>query len=69
MSPVGPAPRDIDYEAAFREFESHPLFMRDLPDDPSTNEGLQALQSLIYEEEPDGSVSFFLDLLSCDHFD
>lgn len=54
MASVGPAPREIDYEAALRELESHPLFMRELPDDPSSNEKLEALQSLIFDGEPDG---------------
>ena len=54
MTAIGPEPKEIDYEAAFRDIESHPLFMRDLPDDPGSNDQLEALKSLIYDGEPDG---------------
>lgn len=50
----GPGPQEIDYDAKFKELQSHPLFMRELPDDSEDNEQLEALKSLIYDGEPDG---------------
>lgn len=49
----GPQKADIDYEAKFKEFDAHPLFMRDIPTDIESNEQLEAIQSLIYDDTPD----------------
>lgn len=55
---AGPAVPEIDYDARFKELESHPLFMRDIPDDIEANERLEALQSLIYDDTPDSMYTF-----------
>lgn len=61
MSPStsGPQASEIDYAAKFKEIESHPLFMRDIPTDLESNEHLEALQSLIYDDTPDSAYGFF----------
>jgi hypothetical protein len=66
---IGPSPRATDIEAIQRELEATPLFMRSLPDDTSSNEQLDALQSLIFDEEPNGLSSDLSQVLylSCIH--
>lgn len=39
------------------DFDSVPLFMRDLPGDDSGNVAIEALQALVYEGTPDGESS------------
>jgi hypothetical protein len=53
-SVAGPNPRVLDFEEKQRELDATPLFMRSLPDDGSSNVELDALQSLIFDEEPNG---------------
>ena len=54
---MGPEAPKIDYDAKMAAFESIPLFMRDLPTDPSgDNNTLDALQSLMYDGTPDGTI-------------
>ena len=57
---AGPVVAEIDYDARFKELESHPLFMRDIPDDLHSNEHLEALQSLIYDDTPDSAYSLII---------
>jgi small subunit ribosomal protein S7e len=69
---AGPDPPVRDIEAKQKEFDSIPLFMRSLPDDPSSNEQIAALQSLIFDEEPNGLSTTFsqpksLSRIDCRH--
>lgn len=56
-SVAGPNPRVLDIEAKQRELDATPLFMRSLPSDGSSNVELDALQNLIFDEEPNGLSS------------
>ena len=47
-----PQPPSFDKHLAL--LESHPLFMSSLPDDPTDNVALSALQSLAHDGTPDG---------------
>lgn len=52
---VGPVPKPKPTaEEALAAFDSVPLFMKTLPDDPADEPALAALQDLIYEGTPDG---------------
>lgn len=54
----GPQKAEIDYDAKLKEFDAHPLFMRDIPADIESNEQLEAIQSLIYDDTPDSQSGF-----------
>ena len=49
---TGPQPPSFNEQLA--SFESLPLFMSSLPDDPADNAALSALQSLVHDGTPDG---------------
>jgi hypothetical protein len=52
--PDVPLPPPVSVEGKLAELDNVPLFMRSLPDDVSSNETVEALQSLIYEDPPNG---------------
>lgn len=52
MSATGPQPPSFKEQLA--SLESLPLFMSSLPDDPTDNAAISALQSLVYDGTPDG---------------
>jgi hypothetical protein len=55
-APFAPEPPPIDEKwAALGQL---PLLMQSLPDDPSDNVALSALQSLIHEGTPDGECMY-----------
>lgn len=56
MAATFPLPRQNEKSAEEKlaELESLPLFMKDLPDDPSDDPVISALQSLAHEGTPDG---------------
>lgn len=49
-----PPKNEKSVEEKLAELESLPLFMKDLPDDPSDDPVISALQSLAHEGTPDG---------------
>ncbi|KAI9000943.1 40S ribosomal protein S7 [Trametes punicea] len=48
-----PLPQPIPAEQKLAEFDSVPLFMKSLPEDPADDVAISALQSLAYEGSPD----------------
>lgn len=61
VAPTAPAPEPANRDMAkhLADFESTPLFMRSLPDEEGvvgSNPELDALQSLLYEGPPNGSL-------------
>jgi len=55
MATYGPQParpRDRDGDVAMAEFDSTPLFMRNLPPEESDNVAYEAIKSLVYEGTP-----------------
>jgi len=46
-------PQPPSFDEHFAELESHPLFMSTLPDEPSNNPVLSALQDLVHDGTPD----------------
>ena len=49
-----PLPQRIPLEEKLNEFDNVPLFMKALPEDPSEDVALSALQALAHEGTPDG---------------
>lgn len=49
---------DIAYnhEEKLAAFDSHPLFMKSLPDDDNLDPAVRALQNLAYDGTPDGGT-------------
>ena len=50
-----PAPPPPDTEKQLQEFHSCPLFMTESPPSNTENPAIQALQSLIYDDDPIGN--------------
>lgn len=49
--------RHVSFEEKMKEFDTVPLFMRDLPKQENT--AFEALQSLVYDGPPDGTSHAF----------
>ena len=49
-----PGPQRIPLEDKLAAFDNVPLFMKSLPEDPSDDVALSALQALAHEGTPDG---------------
>ena len=47
-------PQPPDFEEKLAAFDSVPIFMRSLPEDPTDDVALSALQSLVHDGTPDG---------------
>jgi hypothetical protein len=47
-------PQPPSFDEHLAKLESHPLFMSSLPDEPSDNPVLSALQDLVHDGTPDG---------------
>jgi len=43
---------DKDFEENMDYLKSHPLFMKQLPENLGEHEGITAIQNLIYDDEP-----------------
>lgn len=56
--PIGPLPLLArSAEEALAAFDSVPLFMKSLPEDGLGDVAMDALQSLVYEGTPDGTLA------------
>lgn len=51
---VGPAPKPYNEAEILASFDSVPLFMKSLPEETTEDSALAALQSLVYDGNPDG---------------
>jgi len=51
---IGPARKPSTVAETLASFDSVPLFMKSLPEEPTEDPALAALQSLIFEGTPDG---------------
>lgn len=49
-----PQPIPYDAESKLKEWESVPLFMKDLPKEGESDQALDAIQALVYDGTPDG---------------
>ena len=59
MAQTATLPQPPSFDDHLASMDSLPLFMSSLPDDPTDNAALSALQSLIHDGTPDGwCVSF-----------
>jgi len=56
-APIGPAERSKgELDKKLSDLNNVPLFMQTMPEDPSENPTLAALQSLVHEGSPDGTL-------------
>jgi len=60
-------PQPPSFDEHLAELESHPLFMSTLPDDPSNNPVLGALQDLVHDGTPDGWCVLHLSRMRHSH--
>jgi hypothetical protein len=59
---MGTLPQPPSFDEHLTSLESVPLFMSSLPDDPADNVALSALQSLVHDGTPDGTVRVLLSI-------
>ena len=52
---------DGEFDDNMDYLKSHPLFMKKLPENHEQNQGITALQNLVYDEEPE-KVAYHLNV-------